>query len=855
MVAILLVTGTAWVLWPTESTKPRESEENRPTFAPGRTFSRLSSSLNPRTLGAAPKFELRDQHGTRVTSDSLLGKVWFANFMFTRCQATCPVQTANLKRLKESLSTDPSWPAIRLLSITVDPEYDTSEVLREYSVSNGADDSNWSFLTGPQESVWRLSKEGFQMPVGDAPDNADMPIAHDSRAILVDRLGNVRAYIDLTDPAAPNLCREALALVIAEFDPGSYFESEQLTDTSVTHIAQPPEILDTESWLSKRQEDQAGLGDRTDMFCGFSFTDVNAAGAAGIDFVSQIVDEQRWRLQVNHYDHGNGVCVADVDGDGLLDLYFTSQAGANGLWRNLGKGRFEDVTDHSGTGLPARISVTASFADIDGDGDQDLYVTTIRDGNVLFDNDGTGKFTDISVKSGLDYRGHSSSATFFDYDRDGLLDMFLCNVGRFTTDERIPVRVDRLTSLSDDSNVQYFVGTRDAFAGHLKPELNESSRLFRNTGDAVFTDVTESVGLIDDAWSGDASPVDVNGDQWPDLFVLNMQGNDEYFENIEGQRFVRRSRDVFPRTSWGAMGIKVFDFDNDEDMDIFVTDMHSDMSEDVLPDREDLKSRMQWPESFLKSDDQGLFGNSFFRNDGNGVYVEVSDKIGAENYWPWGLSVGDLNADGFQDAFVASSMNFPYRYGVNSVLLNDHGREFHGAECLLGVEPRANERLIKPWFTCDCDGIDQGHPICHGRSGEVVVWSARGTRSSVIFDLDDDGDLDIVTNEFNDSPMVLLSDLAERQKSLRFVKIRLSGDSLNRDGLGATVRLKTNLQTQIRVNDGKSGYLSQSSLPLYFGLADNEQIQQITVDWPSGKQTVRTDDLDVNRLHHVSESD
>ena len=135
-----------------------------------------------------------------------------------------------------------------------------------------------------------------------------------------------------------------------------------------------------------------------------------------------------------HYDHGNGVAVADVDGDGRLDIYFVSQVGGNQLWRNLGGGKFEDITAPAGVAVPGRISVTASFADIDNDGDADLYVTTVRGGNVLFENQGNGRFRDISAASGLDYTGHSSAAVFFDYDRDGRLDLLLVNVGKYTTE-------------------------------------------------------------------------------------------------------------------------------------------------------------------------------------------------------------------------------------------------------------------------------------------------------------------------------------------------------------------------------------------------------------------------------------
>ena len=132
--------------------------------------------------------------------------------------------------------------------------------------------------------------------------------------------------------------------------------------------------------------------------------------------------------------------------------------------------------------------------------------------------------------------------------------------------------------------------------------------------------------------------------------------------------------------------------------DIYITDMHSDMSTHIGPDKEKLKADMQWPESFLQSDGASIFGNAFFRQQKDGTFVEDSDKIGAENYWPWGLSVGDLNADGFEDAFIASSMNYPFRYGVNSLLLNDRGKQFLDSEFVGGVEPRRDGRTASFCF-------------------------------------------------------------------------------------------------------------------------------------------------------------
>ncbi|HET9212076.1 MAG TPA: CRTAC1 family protein, partial [Thermoanaerobaculia bacterium] len=575
--------------------------------------------------------------------------------------------------------------------------------------------------------------------------------------------------------------------------------------------------------LPARKAAQLAAARQISVFHGFQFTDRRPE--SGITFRHRGTDDSSIYYKAVHYDHGNGVAVADVDGDGLPDLYFVTQLGENQLWKNLGHGKFRNVTAEAGVGLKDQINVAASFADVDNDGHPDLFVTTVRHGNHLFLNDGKGHFKDVTKEAGLDYTGHSSGAVFFDYDKDGLLDLFLVNVGRYTSNE-----VGR---------GGYYVGLTDAFQGHLHPDRTETSILYKNLGNHRFKDVSKEVGLQDGSWSGDATAVDFNEDGWPDLYVLNMQGDDHFYLNEQGKRFVDATARYFPKTSWGAMGIKVFDYDNDGRPDIITTDMHSDMSKDVGPGEEKKKSDMQWSDADLQGGANNIFGNSLYHNLGGGKFAEVSDAMNVEDYWPWGLSTGDLNADGWQDVFITASMNFPFRYGVNSLLLNDRGKVFRDSEFVLGVEPRRGGRTHTQIAEMDCDGEDQASKICEGRSGKVKLMSALGSRSSAIFDLDNDGDLDIVTNDFNTEPMVLISNLAQKRPGLRYLKVKLRGTASNRDGLGARVRVKAGGQTLTQWNDGKSGYLSQSSMPLYFGLGDAQKIDAVEVTWPSGKtQTV-----------------
>jgi enediyne biosynthesis protein E4 len=604
------------------------------------------------------------------------------------------------------------------------------------------------------------------------------------------------------------------------------------TATEVRH-PDPDAGVDSLAARARAQSEAAG---GLEAFHDFRFED--RAPESGITFVHRAVDDVRKRYRPVHYDHGNGIAAADVDSDGRPDLYFVNQVGKSELWKNLGGGVFRNVTDEAGVGLPGRIGVAASFADIDNDGDPDLFVTTVRGGNALFENDGRGRFKDVTLEAGLALAAHSSGSVFLDYDNDGRLDLLVCNVGRYTSDEK--------------GTDGAYRGLEDAFSGHLHPARAEYPSLFHNLGGNRFRDVAGEMGLRPRAWCGDASFADLNGDGWLDLYLLNMQGDDHFYENNRGRAFVDKTAATFPKTPWGSMGIKFFDFDNDGLLDLFVTDMHSDMSEEIGPEREKLKSRMRWPAEYLQDGTRSLFGNAFYRNLGGGRFEEASDRLGAENYWPWGVSVGDLNADGWEDAFITSGMGFPFRYGVNTLLLNDRGRRLVDAEFVLGVEPRRDGRTHTAWFDLDCSGEDRAAPQCRGRTGAISVMTPLSSRASVMLDLEGDGDLDIVTNELHDRPMVLVSDLARRKRT-RWMKVVLAGTASNRDGLGALVRVHAGGRVYTRSCDGKSGYLSQSVLPLYFGLGEADKVDRVEVAWPSGRKQVVTRGLRVNDTLRVTE--
>ena len=260
-----------------------------------------------------------------------------------------------------------------------------------------------------------------------------------------------------------------------------------------------PEVDRGATSLEARARAQERALESSTVVRDFRFT--NRLAESGITFRHRAVEDATRRYIAVHYDHGNGLVAADVDGDGHLDLFFTNQLGGNALYLGDGAGKFRDATARAGVAMAAKISVSASFADVDNDGDPDLYVTTVNQGNAFFLNEGKGRFRDATASFGLEHTAHSSAPVFFDFDNDGWLDLFLADVGRYTSGEQGPGG--------------YFLGLEDAFHGHLHEERAEPKVLYRNEQGKRFRDVTGETGLDDRSWSGDTLFADLDGDRFP----------------------------------------------------------------------------------------------------------------------------------------------------------------------------------------------------------------------------------------------------------------------------------------------------------------------------------------------------
>jgi len=566
-----------------------------------------------------------------------------------------------------------------------------------------------------------------------------------------------------------------------------------------------------------------------------------SAEAAGIGFrMNFLPREQGERFRINLYDHGAGLAVGDYDGDGREDIYFLNQLGPNALYRNLGKGSFVDVTAKAGVALGDRISVGATFADYDNDGRADLFVTTTRGGNVLWRNRGDGSFEDVTTAAGVAHVGHSQAPVFFDFDNDGDLDLYLTNTARWTTDVF-------------DSVARNFEGKPDL--GSLMTSAEESNVLYRNNGDGTFTDRTRSAGLRGRGWAGDVAVFDYDEDGFLDLFVPSMFGRGQLYRNSGAGTFSDVTEASLGRTPHGAIGAKVFDYDGDGRLDLYVVDMHSDMwmgadaqhrslATATLTQHQRFLSPMgptanEKAERFAETQramfategeqyDALLFGNALYRNLGGGKFTETAVAAGLETLWPWGAATGDYDNDGDEDVFIASGMGYPFYYWPNHLMMNNGSGSFEDRAAALGVEPPAGGTYL--------DERIGGQP------------AARSSRSAATGDFDGDGRLEIVTNNFNDGPYYFANRFAPRN----YVTLRLTGTSSNRDAIGAVVRLQAGATTMVRQVSPAGGYLSHSSRVVHFGLGDRMKIDRIEIRWPRGiVQTMR--DPAINRLHQIRE--
>ena len=589
------------------------------------------------------------------------------------------------------------------------------------------------------------------------------------------------------------------------------------------------------------------------------FVEMSAA-VTGVDFLNRLRDEVSITNQI--YLNGSGVAAADVDGDDLCDLYFCGLESANALYRNLGGWRFEDITAFSKTACANQASTGAVFADIDGDGDSDLFVNGIRRGTRLFLNDGRGVFQEQTETWGLSNSQGSTSMSLADIDGDGWLDLYVVNYRNSTMRDEPDAQFDLRIHKGVYELVVYngrpasspdLIGrfSFDRESGVL--ENGQADQLFRNDGKGRLMPIPWNSGAFLNEKGSPAPPPydwglaavlrDLNGDSWPDLYVCNdFQSPDRIWINDGKGSFRPLPEEAVQQTSLFSMGVDVADVNRDGADDVFVADMlsrrHALRQVQVMEET----SFAQYRNSQSKRPQSPR--NTLLLNRGDGRYAEIARLSGLDaSDWSWCPAFIDVDLDGYEDLLITTGH---WRDAQNA----DVSREIDEAirqRSLSGIARLQLRRRFPRLDTPNAAFRNQGDLTFADAGADWGFDSTRISHGMTLVDLDNDGDLDLAINCLNDPPLLL-----RNRSSKPRIRVRLKGTSPNTQGIGAKVSVLSgqhSTQMQEFVIGGR--YLSSDDPSRVFA-ADLRAQTTIRVRWRSGRRTT-IEKARVNHLYEIIE--
>jgi len=509
---------------------------------------------------------------------------------------------------------------------------------------------------------------------------------------------------------------------------------------------------------------------------------------------------------------GAGVSVTDANRDGWPDLYFTNSRfdEPNALYLNQGDGRFVEMAASAGVAnlnqKSEGVSMGSVWGDYDNDGLEDLLV--YRYGYLrLYRNLGSLQFEDVTASAGLRRWVNSNGAIWFDFDRDGLLDLYVTAYFR------------------SDVNLWNPVTTRIMHNSFEFAANGGRNLLFRNVGDGRFEDVTERMGVGSTRWTLAAASADFNADGWPDLYLANDYGPEEFFVNEGGTRFVL-TRAGLETDSKSGMSVSLGDMSNRGRLDVFVTNIS---------------------ERGYLFQDNNLRLNLLAEV---GRFEDVASGVVADAGWAWGAQFGDLNNDGWNDlyvlnGFVSADRDKSYWYEMSKVA-GANGNIFEDA------------RNWPAMGSTSLSGYERSRVLLNlGASGWVDVADSVGVtdeydgRAVALVDLFNRGVLDVVIANQDQPATVYRNTVTPGNHWIGFA---LEGTRSNRSAIGAEVVIEFSGGHQRKVVDGGMGFASQNDRRLHFGLGSAGRVERAVIHWPSGMTQILTD-LAVDRLHHVVEPD
>ncbi len=532
----------------------------------------------------------------------------------------------------------------------------------------------------------------------------------------------------------------------------------------------------------------------------------------GIDFSNNLTENDSLNYFTYSYIYmGGGVATGDINNDGLVDVFFTGNQVSNKLYLNKGGLKFEDITQKAGVGGDSRWYTGVTMADVNGDGFLDIYCSVGGKfgpkNNQLFINNKNGTFTERAKEYGIDDIGNSVQGTFFDYDKDGDLDLFLANYP--------PTKFSSPTF----AYVQMMAHVKDDESGHL----------YRNDGQH-FTNVTEEAGVKAYGLSLSATIGDLNNDGWPDIYVSNdFNSPDFMYINMKNGTFKEVVKEATAHNSFYGMGVDISDFNNDGNLDIFQVDMDAKDNRRKKANMSSMNPQLFWDVVGAGFNYQYMH-NCMQMNTGvneNGIphFGNVSRITGTSSTdWSWGPLFADFDNDGNKDLYVTNGT----RREINN---NDF---FHKVE-RQNLQPKD---LLKIAQEIPSEKIDNFMFQNKGNLNFEQVnkkWGIefKGFSNGVAYaDLDNDGDLDLVVNNIDDFASVFEN---SSSKFNNYIKVNFKGSSKNTFGLGNRVYVKTKNGTQMQELTLTRGFQSSVAPELHFGVAKDKTIDEVKVVWTSGK--------------------
>ena len=535
-----------------------------------------------------------------------------------------------------------------------------------------------------------------------------------------------------------------------------------------------------------------------------------APAQTGIQFSNTILDSREMNIfNYHNFYNGGGVAIGDVNNDGKSDIFLTSNMGGVKLYLNKGNWQFQDVTEQSGVSSSHPWHTGVTMADVNGDGWLDIYVSNAgfingnSTANELFINQGNGKFKEEAQLYGLDDKGQSTQAVFFDYDHDGDLDCFILNNSQRSFD-----------SFGYDSSLR---NKRDPVNG---------DRLYRNDNNR-FTDVSAECGIFGSeiGFGLGIAVADINNDGWEDIYVANDFFERDYlYINQHNGTFREVANEDIGHMSQGSMGVDIADVNNDGWVDIFTTEM--------LPESDfRLKTTIKFDEfDVVNAKNQLTFNhqlttNCLQLNNQDGTFSEIAQLAGVDaTSWSWSVLNFDFDNDGWKDIFICNGIykdltNQDFLEFLNTSRLNNHGLQLDELLRKLPSVPLSNYAFV-----------NQRDYSFKNEARQLGLDGTSFSNGAAYGDLDGDGDLDLVVNNIN-QPVSVYRNRASEELGHHYLQVKLKGGEKNPFGFGTKVKIYSKGNQQVVEEMPVRGFQSSVDPLLHFGLGSEVKVDSLIVEW------------------------